>query len=173
MLGVDLDAFAQLALSAQPGAGGLVLLPYFDGERTPNLPDARGSMHGISRDNLIPANIARAAIEGMLGGLADAVDALVAVGVTPRRVLLVGGAAANSAVGSIAATMFNVPVEIPPAGEYVADGAARQAAWVLKGGHSAPEWDELRAGSVVRCEPAPVPAIREQYAAARTDLYDL
>jgi xylulokinase len=93
--------------------------------------------------------------------------------VTPRRVLLVGGAAANSAVGSIAATMFNVPVEIPPAGEYVADGAARQAAWVLKGGHSAPEWDELRAGSVVRCEPAPVPAIREQYAAARTDLYDL
>jgi xylulokinase len=173
MLGVDLDAFAQLALSAQPGAGGLVLLPYFDGERTPNLPDARGSMHGISRDNLIPANIARAAIEGMLGGLADAVDALVAVGVTPRRVLLVGGAAANSAVGSIAATMFNVPVEIPPAGEYVADGAARQAAWVLKGGPSAPDWDELRAGSVVRFEPAPVPVVREQYATARSSLYAL
>jgi xylulokinase len=173
MLGVDLDAFAQLALSAQPGAGGLVLLPYFDGERTPNLPDARGSMHGISRDNLIPANIARAAIEGMLGGLADAVDALVAVGVTPRRVLLVGGAAANSAVGSIAATMFNVPVEIPPAGEYVADGAARQAAWVLKGGPSAPDWDELRAGSVVRFEPAPVPVVREQYATACTSLYAL
>jgi xylulokinase len=173
MLGVDLDAFAQLALSAQPGAGGLVLLPYFDGERTPNLPGARGSMHGISRENLIPVNIARAAIEGMLGGLADAVDALVAVGVTPRRVLLVGGAAANSAVGSIAATMFDVPVEIPPAGEYVADGAARQAAWILTGGSSAPEWDELRAGSVVRFEPAPVPVIRDQYAAARTGLYDL
>lgn len=171
MLGVDLDAFAALALSAQPGAGGLVLLPYFDGERTPNLPDARGSMHGISRDNLTPANIARAAIEGMLGGLADAVDALVEVGVAPRRVMLVGGAAANAAVGSIAATMFPVPVEIPPAGEYVADGAARQAAWVLSGAAQPPDWSSLRQGAPVRFEPAPVPIIREQYAAARTGLH--
>ena len=146
------------------------MLPYFDGERTPNLPDARGSLHGITRDNLTPATIARAAIEGMLGGLADAVDALVAVGVQPRRVLIVGGAAANPAVVEVASTLVNVPVEVPPPGEYVADGAARQAAWVLNGGEL-PSWEQLREGDTVVREAAPAPQVREQYGIARESLY--
>ena len=170
LLGVDMEDFAALALDSEPGAGGLTMLPYFDGERTPNLPDARGSLHGISRDNLTPSNIARAAVEGMLGGLADAVDALVAVGVEPRRVLLVGGASGNPAVLEVAATLVNAPVEVPPAGEYVADGAARQAAWVLAGGQL-PEWGELRPGEVLRRDPAPVALVREQYRQAREALY--
>lgn len=171
LLGVDFDAFAQLALRAAPGSGGLALLPYLDGERTPNLPDARGSLHGITRANLTPENLARAAIEGMFGGLADAVDALVAVGVTPRRILLVGGAAANPAVSAIAATMFTVPVEVPTPGEYVADGAARQAAWVLAETSEPPTWADARPGEWVRHEARPVAGIREAYAAARTSLY--
>ena len=171
MLGVDFDGLAGLALSADPGSGGLTLLPYFDGERTPNLPDARGSLHGITRDNLTPANIARASMEGMFGGLADAVDALVDVGVVPGRVLLVGGAAANSAVAEVAATMFSVDVEVPPPGEYVADGAARQAAWVLSGAAQPPSWSDLRDGQTRRICAAPVPRIREQYADARDRLY--
>jgi xylulokinase len=171
LLGVDMDEFGRLALAAEPGAGGLTLLPYLDGERTPNLPDARGSMHGLTRSNLTPQNLARAAVEGMLGGLADAVDALVAVGVEPRRVLLVGGAAANPAVGAVAATMFPVPVVIPPAGEYVADGAARQAAWVLSGAAEAPAWTDIRAGEARVHEPRPEPSVRAQYADARTALY--
>ncbi|MBU6280420.1 MAG: xylulose kinase [Actinomycetales bacterium] len=171
LLGVSPDDLGRLAMTAEPGAGGLTLLPYFDGERTPNLPQARGSLHGITRENLTPANIARAAIEGMLGGLADAVDALVEVGVTPGRILLVGGAAANRAVAEVAATMFPVPVEVPPPGEYVADGAARQAAWALHGGSEPPVWDRLRDGATLRLEPSPVPRVREQYAAARVALY--
>ena len=171
LLGVDLDAFAALALSAPAGADGLVLLPYLDGERTPNLPDARGSLHGITRQNLTPANVARAALEGMLGGLADAVDALIAVGVEPRRVLLVGGAAANPAVIEVAATLVDVPVEVPPPGEYVADGAARQAAWALSGSGDPPAWAQARSGATVRREPAPVAVVREQYAAARDALH--
>jgi len=167
MLGVDLEDFAALALSAQPGSDGLVLLPYFDGERTPNLPDARGSLHGITRVNFTPANIARAAIEGMLGGLADAVDALEAVGVQTGRVLLVGGAAANPAVGPIAATMFAAPVVVPPAGEYVADGAARQAAWVLT--RELPQWSAD--GTTSTYEPTPMFGIREQYAKAFHAIY--
>jgi xylulokinase len=167
MLQVDLDAFAALALSAQPGSDGLVLLPYFDGERTPNLPDARGSLHGITRANFTPANIARASVEGMLGGLADAVDALEAVGVQPTRVLLVGGAAASPAVGPIAATMFGVPVVVPPAGEYVADGAARQAAWVLT--QELPQW--RAEGHTSTYESTPVFGIREQYGRARLALF--
>ena len=164
LLGVDLDGFADLALAAEPGSGGWSLLPYLDGERTPNLPDARGSLHGITRDNLTPPNLARAAIEGMLGGLADAVDALVGVGVEPRRVLLVGGAAANPAVAAVAATMFDVPVVVPPPGEYVADGAARQAAWVLSGADGGTRRGRRTAGRRDTFEPAPVPAVREAYA---------
>jgi xylulokinase len=171
LLGVDFDEFAALAMSAEPGSGGLVLLPYLDGERTPNLPDARGSLHGITRANLTPQNLARAAIEGMFGGLADAVDALVAVGVTPRRVILVGGAAANAAVSEVASTMFTVPVEAPPPGEYVADGAARQAQWARSGSAEPPRWSDARPGATIRLDAAPISAIREAYAAARTSLY--
>ena len=170
LLGIDMDEFAQLALSAPPGSGGLTLLPYFDGERTPNLPEARGSVHGISRDNFVPAYIARAAIEGMLGGLADAVDALVAVGVEPRRIVLVGGAAVNPAVIDVAATLVDVPVEVPPAGEYVADGAARQAAWVLLG-QELPPWSAVREGRTQRRDAGLVPQVREQYRSAREALY--
>lgn len=170
LLGVDMDSFAALALAAEPGAGGLVMLPYFDGERTPNLPDARGSLHGISRENLTPKNLARAAVEGMLGGLADAVDALVDVGVQPSRVLMVGGAASNAAVADVAATLVDVPVQIPPAGEYVADGAARQAAWILRGGEQ-PAWSDVRPGETVSRDPQPVAQVREQYRQAREALY--
>jgi xylulokinase len=165
-----MDGFARLALAAEPGSGGLTMLPYLDGERTPNLPDARGSLHGISRDNLTPENVARAAVEGMLGGLADAVDALVAVGVTPRRIILVGGAAANPAVLDVASTLVDVPVQVPPAGEYVADGAARQAAWVLLGG-DLPEWAAVREGDTLVREANPVPSVRDQYRQAREALY--
>ena len=171
LLGVDFDAFAALAMRAEPGSAGLVLLPYFDGERTPNLPNATGSLHGIGRANLTPENLARAAIEGMFGGLADAVDALVAVGVAPRRILLVGGAAANPAVSEVASTMFTVPVQVPPPGEYVADGAARQAAWVLCGSSAAPSWPHARPGVTILRDPQPVPGIRDAYALARTSLY--
>jgi xylulokinase len=107
----------------------------------------------------------------MFGGLADAVDSLVGVGVEPNRILLIGGAAANPAVGAVAATMFTAPIVIPPPGEYVADGAARQAAWVLSGAAVAPSWPGARGGEVRMLEPAPVPAIREAYAAARSAVY--
>lgn len=169
LLGVDMDGLAELALAAEPGADGLVVLPYFDGERTPNLPDARGSLHGMSRTNLTPQNLARAAVEGMLCGMADAVDALIDVGVRPRRILLIGGAAANPAVSAVAATLFGVPVDVPPAGEYVADGAARQAAWALSGAATPPTW--VVDGATHHVEAISAPHVREAYAAARVALH--
>ena len=150
VLNVSLDQFADLALTAKPGADGLVLLPFLDGERTPNLPNAKGSMHGLTRSNLTPANFARACIEGMLCSLAEASDVITnfGQGTKPNRVVLIGGAAASKAVQEIAATLFNVPVHIPPAAEYVADGAARQASWALSGSKKPPTW-EIK-GSVVK-----------------------
>ena len=135
------DEVGLLALSAKPGANGLSLLPYFEGERTPNRPTATGVFSGMNLNNSNPADIARAMVEGMLCGLVDAVDALEKLGVNVKRIILIGGAAKNPAVSQIAAALFGREVLVPPAGEYVANGAARQAAWALLGGDAAPIWD--------------------------------
>jgi xylulokinase len=164
LLGVDLDELSRLALSAPPGAGGLVLVPYLEGERTPDRPDSTGALHGLTLATADPAHLARAAVEGLLCGLADGLDAVAATGTPVRRVLLVGGGARSEAVRRIAPAVLGVPVLAPPPGEYVADGAARQAAWVLAGGGAPPEW--ARTGTE-RHEADPVPHVRERYAEVR------
>ena len=140
MLGVDLAALDRLALAADSGAGGLSLLPYLDGERTPDLPDATGTLSGLTRSNATPENLARAAVEGMLCNLVAGVDALRDNGVTVERVLLIGGAAASRAVREIAPGLFRAPVVVPTPAEYVGVGAARQAAWALSGAAEPPTW---------------------------------
>jgi xylulokinase len=160
ILGKTHDEVGALALSSVPGAHGLSLLPYFEGERTPNRPDATGVFSGMNLSNSNPSDIARAMIEGMLSGLADAVQALVDLGVDVKRILIIGGAAKNPAVGQIASALFGRPVLIPPAGEYVADGAARQAAWALSAGANAPVWD-LGKATLIQAEPTP--QVLEQY----------
>ncbi len=110
-----------------------MLVPYFEGERTPNRPDATASLMGLTLASSTRANIARAHVEGMLCGLADGVDAVRAHGLDAKRVLLVGGAAFNPAVGKAAAQVFGLPIDIPKPGEYVAMGATVQAAWSLVG----------------------------------------
>jgi xylulokinase len=162
LLGVDHDRLAELALNAPAGAGGLALVPYLEGERTPNRPDATGALHGLTLATAHREYLARAAVEGLLCGLADAVDALEELGVPVRRVFLVGGGARSAAVQAIAPAVLGRPVVVPAPGEYVADGAARQAAWVLGG--TQPEWEP--AGTVVR-EADPTPAVRARYAEVR------
>lgn len=144
ILSVDHDELSRLALSAPAGAEGLVLVPYLEGERTPNRPDATGALHGLRLANADPANIARAAVEGMLCGLADGVDELRRQGVGVERLVLVGGGARSRAVRDLAPAVFGLDVVVPPVGEYVADGAARQAAWVISGGGTLPPWSALR-----------------------------
>ncbi|WP_433249179.1 xylulokinase [Streptosporangium sp. CA-135522] len=161
LLGVDLDRLGRLALEAPAGAGGLVCVPYLEGERTPNLPDATGSLHGLTLATSTPAHLARAAVEGLLCHMADAFDAL---GLDPARVLLIGGGARSEAVRRIAPAVFGRPVLVPEPGEYVADGAARQAAWLLSGDDEPPAW---KAGGTGRFEAEATPAVRTRYAEAR------
>ncbi len=160
LLDLDHTALGELALSASPGSGGLVLQPYFEGERTPNLPDATATLFGLTLASTTRANLARAAVEGMLCALADGLDAVQSQGIEAQRLLLVGGAAQNPAVATIAGQVFDVPVVVPDPGEYVAAGAAVQAAWALTG--ERPEWPVSLAA-----EPAsePQPIIRSQYRA--------
>ncbi|MFI7209710.1 xylulokinase [Micromonospora maritima] len=164
MLGVDLDTLGELALSAPAGADGLVLVPYLEGERTPDRPHATGELRGLTLGTSTPAHLARAAVEGMLCGLADGLDALLAQGARADRIILVGGGARSAAVRRIAPQVFGRPVVVPPPGEYVADGAARQAAWVALGGDAPPAWS---IGDTEEYAAEPVPAIRERYARAR------
>jgi xylulokinase len=164
VLGVDLGSLSDLALSAPPGSEGLVVVPYLEGERTPDRPDATGAVHGWQLANSTAAHLARAAVEGMLCGLADGLDALVAQGVEARRVLLVGGAAQSDAVRRIAPTVFGCPVVVPEPGEYVADGAARQAAWVLSGAAWPPEWELAPAATY---DGQRTQGLRERYAEVR------
>lgn len=164
LLGTDFDGLDTLALEASAGAGGLVLLPYLDGERTPDLPGAQGSLLGLTRASMIPQNLARAAVEGLLCGLGDAVDALRAQGVTVNRLLLIGGGSRSRAVQALAADLLGAPVVVPNPGEYVARGAARQAAWALRQG-SAPAWTLPASPAIAPA--ADVSHVRAAYAQAR------
>ncbi|MHA3702784.1 xylulokinase [Jatrophihabitans sp. YIM 134969] len=164
---VPIADLAELALRAPSAADGLVVVPYLEGERTPNKPDALGAIHGLQLSTATPQHLARAAVEGMLCGLADGMDAMVAVGVEAERLLLVGGGAKSEAVRRVAPEVFGLPVAVPPPGEYVADGAARQAAWVLTGGDEPPVWPDHGATAAEEYTGAAVPRIREQYAAVR------
>jgi xylulokinase len=117
-----------------------------------------GVFAGMNLNNSNPQDIARAMVEGMLAGLADAVDALVALGVGVNRILLIGGAAKNPAVPAIASALFGREVLVPPAGEYVADGAAKQAAWALLG--TMPEWN---VGDTTKIESKATPDVMDKY----------
>ncbi len=129
LLGVDHARFDDLALSAAPGADGLVLVPHFDGERTPNRPHATGRLTGL-RSDVRPASLARAAVEGVVCNLLAGADALPAA---EGRLLLVGGGARSRAYRQVVADLTGRPVVAVTTEELVARGAAVQAAAVLQG----------------------------------------
>lgn len=172
MLDVDYDRLSELALAAPAGAEGVVLVPYFDGERTPNKPHSTAALHGLRMANTKPSNIARAAIEGMLSGLADGLNEFEQQGVPVNRVQLIGGGAQSVAVRRIAPIVFGMDVTVPAPGEYVADGAARQAAWVLSGDAKPPVWDRSSEVEVFGCDVSTAGRemtrlVKDQYAAVR------
>ncbi|MFI2455717.1 FGGY family carbohydrate kinase [Streptomyces sp. NPDC019539] len=179
MLGVEnLSELSALAVKSTPGSSGLVLLPYLEGERTPHLPHTAGTLTGLRRESMKPEHLARAAFEGMLCSLADALDVLRGRGVVVRRVFLLGQAAELPAVQAAAPAIFAAQVVVPQPADYAALGAARQAAWALGAAqgtlapHTPPSWqgaaaqvfeagDELAVGQ----------AVRQQYAATREQIH--
>ncbi|HEX9259529.1 MAG TPA: xylulokinase [Acidimicrobiales bacterium] len=170
LVGYDHAAMDAAALGEPPGAGGLVLLPYLDGERTPNRPAATGVLAGL-RSDVRREQLARAAVEGVVCGLLDGLDALAAHADTGGRLLLVGGGARSAAYRQVLADLSGRPVAVPEADELVATGAAVQAAAVLDG--SAPN-DVVAAwslGTTLVVEPAldadRAAEVRAAYAARR------
>lgn len=168
LLGVDFAEFDRLALAAEPGAGGIVEVPYLEGERTPNLPDATGHLAGLTLSNMTPENLARAAVEALLCHMAYGIEGQRALGVQVDKVTLVGGGARSEAVRQLAPGILGVPVDVPEPGEYVALGAARQAAWVLAGGEAPPVWT---ASDVEHRTGEPQPWLYERYEKVARSVY--
>ena len=163
-LGVDYDELAELAFKAEPGAGGITLVPYFDGERTPNRPDATASLTGLTLHNTTKENLARAFVEGLLCSQRDCLELIRSLGAEINRILLIGGGAKSVAIRTLAPSILGMDVTRPATDEYVAIGAARQAAWVLSGEAEPPTW-QLTIEGVETGEPTE--AVYEAYAKAR------
>ena len=154
LLGVDHTTFDALALGGAPGAGGLTLLPYLDGERTPDRPEATGVLTGL-RSDVSREHLARAAVEGVVCGLLDGLDALARHAPADRRLILIGGGARSGAYRQILADLSGRPVDVPAAAEPVATGACVQAAAVATGTAPADLSDRWRLGAGGRVEPGP------------------
>jgi xylulokinase len=116
-------------VGTSPGAGGLVMLPFLNGERTPDLPHARGSLQGMDLNNVTRGNIYRAAMEGATYALRNGYDALLAAGLRFDAIRLTGGGSHSAAWRQMIADVFELPVEVPLQAEGAAFGAALQALW--------------------------------------------
>jgi xylulokinase len=126
----DHDQLEAAVKSVPAGADGLTFLPYLTGERTPNLPNGKGVLHGLNLDNFTPAHLARAAVEGVTVGLAYGVQRFAALGVQPSEIRLTGGGSKSATWRQICADVFGVPVVCLETAEGAGLGGAIQAAHV-------------------------------------------
>ncbi|MET0893160.1 MAG: xylulokinase [Pseudoxanthomonas sp.] len=157
--------------STTPGAGGLTLLPFLNGERTPDLPLAKGVLTGLGIHNASAAHFYRAAMEGATFTLKHGFDAFLSAGMQFDRIVLTGGGATSAAWRQMVADVFDLPVEVPREAEGAAFGAALQALWACSlaqgAGVSLPELVDAHVGmdAALACTPEPsrVAAYREPY----------
>lgn len=169
-LGTDAAGLATLALAAADEPGDVMCVPYFDGERTPNRPDATGSFTGLT-NGTTREQIALAAHDGVLCGLLDGIDALRDVGARiDGRTFLVGGGSRSSAYRQRCADLAAAEIIVPHTDETVATGAAAQAAAVATGASIADIADRWRLGGGTTTEPARDASGRRNLYAAVRDL---
>jgi xylulokinase len=171
LLGVGHEEFDELVFSATPGARGLTLLPYFDGERTPDRPSATGVISGM-RSDVSREQLARAAVEGVVCGLLDGLDALAAFAPADGRLILVGGGARSRAYRQVLADLSGRAVLVPTAEEQVATGACVQAAAVASGTDPNDVADRWKLGDGDVVEPGPASSASADVRAAYATLRD-
>lgn len=170
LLGLPVDHLDSLAAQGAPDCAGLTMLPYLDGERTPNLPQATGRWHGVTGESMTRENIARSAILGVANSLADCLDVLRTLEVPVQRALLIGGGARSVQLRTALSHILGVDIQVPAPDEYVALGAARQAAWAATG--QLPHWQAGTTGSqfIEHAHNDGAAAYREAYGAMRQQL---
>lgn len=129
LLGKNLEDLNTLIRQTKPGSEGVILLPYFNGERTPDLPNATATLSGLTTQNMRPGPLARAAMEGATFGLRYGLDVMKRNGIIPKEIRLVGGGSKSTVWRQLVADIFNCPVVCPVNEEAGATGAAIQACW--------------------------------------------
>lgn len=133
LFAADLNAFEQHLQASPRGARGVLAVPYFNGERTPNLPQGKACILGLDSQNMQPDNILRAAVEGVTLGLRTGLDRLAALGIDTEEIVLTGGGANSPIWRQMVADVCNAPVTILQDSEAAALGAALQALAVSSG----------------------------------------
>jgi xylulokinase len=129
LLGRDLSQYDAEVLATPPGADGLVLLPYFEGERTPSVPNGTGNLFGLNRRTFTPGHFLRAAMEGATLGMNYGLQRLRTLGIKPKEIRVTGGGMKTPVWRQIAADVFGVSVVAMKEDEGAALGGALQAAW--------------------------------------------
>jgi xylulokinase len=132
LFGLDVIAFDREAAKALVGADGVVVLPFFNGERTPNLPHGRASINGITAGNFKLENLARAALESAIFGMRIGLEGFKELGFKAKEIRLTGGGSKSPLWQNIAANVMNLPVRVPKTSEAAALGGAIQAIWVME-----------------------------------------
>ena len=166
-LGTDAAGLSDLAIEAGTDFDGTVLVPYFDGERTPSRPDATGTFTGL-RTSTSREMLARAAHDGVLCGLLDGLDALRAAGVASDGTMhLIGGGARSAAYRQRCADLLGTSIVVPDTDETVATGAAVLAARLIDGLWDAPPDWGLGQGDTVEPRTIDIASVRDAYAEAR------
>src|SRR6266516_4230274 len=127
--GMDVKTFDATVARAKPGADGLILLPYLEGERTPNVPDGTGVFCGVTAKTFTAEHFARAAMEGVTLGMNYGLRRLAELGVKPKQIRATGGGANSKVWRQIMADIFNAEVVTLQVSEGAAYGAALQALW--------------------------------------------
>ncbi|MGE4454442.1 MAG: xylulokinase [Sphaerochaeta sp.] len=165
LFGYDVKELDRLASEAPIGAEGVTMLPFFNGERVPNLPHGKGVIAGLDMGNMKVQNIARAALESSIYAMKGGLDAFGELGFVPKRIILSGGGAKSAIWRQIACDVMQLPVSVPEVAESAAFGAALQALWTLKGGSIVDLASEhVRFDEAKSCEPDEKAG--EQYAKA-------
>jgi xylulokinase len=150
-----------------PGADGLVMLPFLNGERTPDLPHGKGVLAGLDTTNMTPAHLYRAAMEGATYSLKYGYDAFVRAGMQFDRIVLTGGGSNSAAWRQLVADVFGLPVDVPTQAEGAAFGAALQALWALGHAHG----DEASIADIAERHVALDPQLSARPEPSRTPAY--
>lgn len=130
-LGVSLEEFDKLVAQAPAGSGGLTMLPFFSGERTPDLPRARATLYGLDAQNCSREHLMRATVEATTYSLRYGLDCLRRLGLEGREIVLTGGGSQSGVWRQVIADIFRLPVKVFRQNEGASFGAALQALWML------------------------------------------
>ncbi|MDB6093325.1 MAG: xylulokinase [Verrucomicrobia bacterium] len=160
LFGHDYAALEASVASTPAGSAGLLLLPYFSGERTPNVSDGTGVLLGLNQQSFQPAHLARAAMEGVTMGMNYGLRRLAELGIKAKEIRVTGGGAKSAVWRQVMADIFGVPVVAMVEDEGAALGGALQAAWcvAIRGGNTKAKLEDFTRGTVAldestRCKP--------------------